>query len=344
MPATHEDLARKKSSRDGRDRPEGRSKAGAKPERSRLSLFRSPGPAPRDPLELKRMEIGGVRLKDGDHIFGFPDEWAKFQERFPEFLKAFDALAQTMNKVRVRTFIPQNRPADETVFFLSSLVFEDFTEVWVMAGNGLGTGALKSLRGMYERTVTAAYISVFPSEAKRFWAYWSIPHRKLLNHAKELLGAEFLESVLGADHMKLVEAEYQKVKNDFQEIVCQKCSLTRTMFSWSKLGLPAMAKKAGYGLEHCYYNGYAVPTQQAHSTVLALTSRLKLQADGAYTDNSFQKSFAALAVLTAHVLTLRILRVSDVYFSLGLADEIAQREAECKLAWPGVENDCGRGM
>ena len=78
--------------------------------------------------------------------------------------------------------------------------------------------------------------------------------------------------------------------------------------------------------------------------VLLLTSRLKLQADGAYTDNSFQKSFAALAVLTAHVLTLKILRVSDVYFSLGLADEIAQREAECKLAWPGVENDCGRGM
>lgn len=36
------------------------------------------------------MEIGGVRLKKGDYIFGFPDEWAKFQERFPDFLKALD--------------------------------------------------------------------------------------------------------------------------------------------------------------------------------------------------------------------------------------------------------------
>ena len=44
------------------------------------------------------MELGGVRLKDGDYIFGFPDEWAKFQERFPDFLKAFDVLAETMNK------------------------------------------------------------------------------------------------------------------------------------------------------------------------------------------------------------------------------------------------------
>ena len=45
-----------------------------------------------------------MELKDGDYIFGFLDEWAKFQERFPAFLNAFDALAETMNKVRVRTF------------------------------------------------------------------------------------------------------------------------------------------------------------------------------------------------------------------------------------------------
>jgi len=132
-----------------------------------------------------------------------------------------------------------------------------------MAGNGLGTGALKVLRGMYERAVTAAYVSRFPDEAKRFWEYWSIPHRKLLNHARELHGQAYLESVLGPDHMKTVEEEYQTVKDDFQEILCKQCNLTRTMFSWSKLGLPAMAKKAGYGLEHCYYNAYATPTQQA---------------------------------------------------------------------------------
>ena len=64
-----------------------------------------------------------MQLKDGDHIFGFSDEWAKFQETFPAFLAAFDALAETMSKVHVRTFTPANHPVDETVFFLSSLVF-----------------------------------------------------------------------------------------------------------------------------------------------------------------------------------------------------------------------------
>ncbi len=213
-----------------------------------------------------------------------------------------------------------------------------------MAGNGLGTGALKVLRGMYERTVTAAFISQFPDEVKRFWKYWPIPHRKVLNHAKDLHGLAFLESVLGADHMKEVEQEYQNVKDDFQETLCKQCNLTRTMFSWSQYGLPAMAKKAGYGLEHCYYFGFAIPTQQAHSTVQALTARLKQQPDGRFFDNSVQKTYAGLAIMTAHVIILKMLRVENSHFSLGLDSEISKLEAECKAVWPGIENDCGKGM
>jgi uncharacterized protein (DUF4415 family) len=284
-----------------------------------------------------------TKLKDGAYVFGFPEEWVAFQQHHARFLESFETLAETMNKVRVRTFTPRS-PADETVFFLGSLVFEDFTEVWLMAGNGLGTGALKVLRGMYERAVAAAYISRFPDEAKRFWKYGAIALRKVLNHAKVLYGLPYLESVLGADHMKEVEREYQKVHDDFKETLCKRCNLTRDMISWSKLGVPDMAKKAGYGLEHCYYNGYAIPTQQQHSTVLAVTSRLKLQADGRFFDNSLQKVYAALAVRTAHLVVLKMLRVENVYFALGLDSEIRQREAECKAAWPGIENECGKGL
>jgi hypothetical protein len=289
------------------------------------------------------MQMGGIKMKDGDYIFGFPDEWAKFQERFPAFLEAFDALAETINKVRVRTFTPKS-PADETVFFLASLVFEDFTEVWLMAGNGLGTGALKVLRGMYERAVTAAYISRFPDEAKQFWKYGPIAHHKVLYHAKELYGQPYLESVLGADHSREAEEEYQKVKPDFQQTRCEKCKTTKTMMSWSEYDLATMAKKAGYGLEHCYYNGYAIPTQQAHSTVLAVTSRLKQQPDGRFFDNSVQKFYGGLAIMTAHVVMLKMLRVENSYFGLGFDSEVSQREAECKAAWPGIETECGKGL
>jgi hypothetical protein len=57
-----------------------------------------------------------------------------------------------------------------------------------------------------------------------------------------------------------------------------------------------------------------------------------------------QKVFAAQAVSTAHVVILKQLRVENSYFALGLDAEINQREAECKAAWPGIENECGKGM
>ena len=285
------------------------------------------------------MQVGGIQMKEGDYIFGFPDEWAKFQERFPAFLGAFDALGETINRIQVRTFTPKKHPADETVFFLGSLAKKDFTEVWLMAGNGLGTGALKVLRGMYECAVTAAYISKFPREAKQFWKFGVIAHRRLLDHAKNLYGMEYLQSVLGAKHFEQVEQEYQNVGGDFH-----KGKSGRMMASWSKYDLLTIAKKAGYGLEHCYYNGYAIPTQQTHSTVLAVTSRLKQQPDGIFSDDSVQKFYAGLAIMTAHVVMLKMLRVENSYFALALDSEISQREAECKAAWPGIEKECGKGL
>ena len=92
-----------------------------------------PGRSAYPTIRQSQFVVGGTQIKDGDYIFGFPDEWAKFQERFPAFLKALDALAETIQKVKVRTFTPQRHPADLTVFFLRSLVFEDFKAVGLLA-------------------------------------------------------------------------------------------------------------------------------------------------------------------------------------------------------------------
>lgn len=71
---------------------------------------------------------------------------------------------------------------------------------------------------------------------------------------------------------------------------------------------------------------------------------MKQTPDGRFFDNSVQKIYAGLAMMTAHVVILKMLRVENAHFSLGLDAEITQRESECKTAWPGIENECGKGM
>src|SRR5271167_491232 len=51
---------------------------------------------------------------------------------------------------------------DLIVYTLGRIAVDDFNELVVLAGNGRGVGALKILRGMYERIVTAAYVAQTP--------------------------------------------------------------------------------------------------------------------------------------------------------------------------------------
>ena len=286
----------------------------------------------------KQGMFGDTPFPEGAFVFGFADQWLAFQQAHPEFIAALEPLAKTTEKAMRRTF-NHKKPADALVFLSGSVVHEDFTEIWVLAGNGLGTGALKILRGMYERTVTAAYLSRFPDEAKRFWDYGSIALRRLINNAKEVYGIEQLNQVLSADYVSQANEAYKKVASDFREIVCAGCGTDKEMFSWTKLSLPAMAKKAGFGLDKCYYNGYSWPTQQAHSTVMAISARLNLMTTGAFFTRDSEPVHAAMATMMGHRLMLTMLRVQDSYFSLGLESEIKEREKEYTAAWPNSEYD-----
>jgi hypothetical protein len=49
--------------------------------------------------------------------------------------------------------------ADLAVYSLGRLACEDFFEVMVVAEHGLGIAGLKLMRGLYERAITAEYIS-----------------------------------------------------------------------------------------------------------------------------------------------------------------------------------------
>src|SRR5262245_29763237 len=69
------------------------------------------------------------------------------------------------------------------VFYLGWICIDDFGEITVLAGNGRGIGALKILRGMYERVVTAFYLAKVPAEARNFILDEAFQNGKLWNNA-----------------------------------------------------------------------------------------------------------------------------------------------------------------
>lgn len=265
--------------------------------------------------------------------FGDSEEWKKFVQRHGLFAEKLDDLTATITNVLSHSFTVET-PAQEIVHFFGPLAVEDFMEILLLCGNGYGVGALKILRGLYERTVTAAYIAKHPDTAERFLDFGSIQMRRMLNQAKELYGTNVLRQMLSPGKMESIEAEYQAVKDKFLEPLCKTCDTTRMSFSWSSLDTASMARKAGYCLDKLYHLAFMIPTPQAHATVLSLTSRMRTDEHGLrYFNSAAQHDEADAALSTAHGLILVMLSIQNDYFKSGKDAEIAERNAEYLAIW-----------
>jgi hypothetical protein len=124
-------------------------------------------------------------------VVGDPEEWRQFAISHREFLRCAQQLFDTGDLLFNRTFRPKSA-ADHAVFGLCFLCFEDFREIYTLAGNGFGFGAAKILRGMFERVVTATYLQKNPVLAPRFLSFEHIRQYKLAQPLFEANGEEFM--------------------------------------------------------------------------------------------------------------------------------------------------------
>ena len=258
-------------------------------------------------------------------VIGFSSEWQAFFERHPLWPEKFKLMHNTIKKVFIRHIEPKN-PADKVIYFIGRLCVEDFNEIFLLCGNGYGFGAMKILRGLYERAVTSGYITKKPDQAEAFLEYQHIHKWKMLIHGKKLFKYIDPEEISNAKKL------YEIYKEKYQEPVCKKCKTFRTRFSWSALDLLSMARIAD--MEELYYQGYYYPTLQTHSTAEAIISRMKINMSGGISfDPESQRDWSDRALVTAHNVVIRVLLIQNTYFNLFLDDELEQRNSDFIKIW-----------
>jgi hypothetical protein len=267
-------------------------------------------------------------------VIGFSDEWQAFFERHPLWSVKFKLLHTTSEKFFIRTFQPRDA-ADSVIFFMGRLCIEDFNEIFLLCGNGYGFGALKILRGLYERAVTSGYIAKNPDQAEPFLEYHHIHKGKMLKHAKKFFAE--IENLVDLEEINNAEKLYKKYKDKFQEPLCKRCNKYRTRLSWSSLDLLSMAKKVD--MEELYFPGYYYPTLHTHTTATSIISRVKAKADGgmSFIERS-QRDWSDKALITAHNILIRVLLIQNTYFDLRLDDELGQRKDDFVEIWDAKES------
>jgi hypothetical protein len=225
-------------------------------------------------------------------------------------------IEKALNAAFVRIHL-ESTLAQRTIYFLGSLIREEFMEILLLSANGYGIGAQKLVRGMYERAVTARYLYKHPEEADDFLAYKRVDDRKLMNATRDCMP----DVLLSPEQIEQIEKDFQDVKERFMIRECSQpdCKGRRLNYTWSKKDFVSMARESD-DLYPLLSYGYYLPTREIHSTVGAIFSRLDANALGQdeklIFDSGSQRARADQAIITAHTILLHILELQRECFKI----------------------------
>jgi len=154
-----------------------------------------------------------------------------FLREFPEIQKLADkmfALTLEHYNEQPQTELAALKPEEQTslrlaqiiVHYLARTVFDAFGDLLILAGNGRGIVARVMLRIMYEHLVTAAFISQYPAEAKRFDDNASIQKIKIWNRTVRILPE--VKAIVAPEEIQKLEDASKEAKALLKAETCKK--------------------------------------------------------------------------------------------------------------------------
>ena len=263
-------------------------------------------------------------------LYAFADAGTAFDTRHPEWTAVMSRIEQTLNLAFTRTQV-MDTSIDKFVYFYGNLVAEDFMELFLMAANGYGFGAMKLLRSMYEHTITLKYLHDHPDELQAFFDFDRVQQYKLMKPIFDTFG----KGALPPDIVASTERNYAEVKDRFLVKSCKSktCSEQRVGHTWSKLDFVSMAKQTG-AIGSLIVPGYFVPLRHAHSTYRAMTERLEHGGGQMGFRRESQPDEADQALMTAHNCLLVDFEVQAERFQIdGLQAAIQDAVRDWALIW-----------
>ena len=229
------------------------------------------------------------------------------------------------------------RLAQIIVFYLARTTYDVFDDVFVLAGNCRGFAAKMMLRPMYEHLVTASFIALKPEEAKIFddhaviekWKVWS----------RTLTVIPQVKDAVPAETIAKLDERQKQARAQLKSEICKTCKRPITQEAWTRVNVDTMAEQvdaaSGTSLVKLYAPCYLMPTALMHPTPFGLEARLgNTEAGLVYKDAPEAEAHDSL--MRAHGLVLRLFKLMDGYFNLGLDTELSTRWDAFPKIWSGA--------
>jgi hypothetical protein len=242
--------------------------------------------------------------------FGFPDEQQSFLERHKLFFERFDNLRKAQESSFIRR-LKVDHLVDKAIFYLGRLCVDDFFEIMLLSANGYGAGALKILRGMYEKAVIARYLQQHPDSTEDFFDYYWVTAHKLGQAITRTFGA----NALPPDKPEEVEKEFKRVRHKFMITDCKKCKTQKLNYTWSNVDFVSMASTVE-SLRKFIVPAYYLPNLRLHGSLHSIVNKLDITPTSITFKHGPEREDAENAFMTSHAIVLNAIDLQREHFHL----------------------------
>lgn len=247
----------------------------------------------------------------------------RFQEWFPEFIAELDSLQNLIDAVFGRNEYRKTGRPDTVVIGLGYAILEDFLELMLLCENGYGLGGAKILRGLYERVVTVAYISKYPTTANDFIDFDAVNRWKLFESLPEAVRKQFFAE----DTVNAHKREYERVRHRFLN------HKGDVRDKWSGKNLLDLAKDVQLGLPERYVPSFKLSSLHIHATFADVIHRIDTHARKFRPVTSSSRTYISSVLTHAHYLLLCTLSIESKHFGLELQDRIDAAFVQYNQIW-----------
>jgi len=248
--------------------------------------------------------------------FGNTNSTRLFYTTYPNISPLILGIIDLTNKC-VKSPNPLSKE-NQVIYGLCYKCRQDFLEISHLAVSQYGDGALKILRVLYERSITAAYLMKHPDETDKFIKYFDIiAHKQLIAFKSSGLTEADWNNCAPEYPADVIESNYVITKSLFEETTCKECKKTRIRMSWNEKNLVDLASELDGEFKKNLFNGYSFPNLAIHTNISSANI------DDSSTHKELKKSY--IAILTTVSIMLELIKMQNEFFKLGIEKDVISK-------------------
>ncbi len=259
-------------------------------------------------------------------VFGHPEFWPKIETEYPKFFEVVSRASDALNGLTNAAY-PSPQPYQRAILNLSMLAGISFLEISTLVGNGMGHGALRTLRTLLENTINTEYLRLRPAEFEDYKEWYWVERFK----EQEFLRAHVPDFFKQLDTKAVEETETNmaRVKSRFEQV--RPDGSRRIRASWCSLDLGSRAVATGY--EELYRLINPLASSFVHETMYGLMKHYDETKDIDRVDIPPSLEWSAQALSGGHNCILKVTRTLSETFGVPPQPSIADLEKDWHYAW-----------